>query len=54
MTREHVLKYNSITNTFQNLNIQHSKLIEEVSKLLNLLIIRDIDIRNALNNALIL
>ena len=29
MTREHVL-YNSITNTFQNLNIQHSKLLEEV------------------------
>lgn len=50
MTREHVL-YNSITNTFQNLNIQHSKLLEEVSSLLNNEYLVDSDIRNALNNA---
>ncbi|NMK92082.1 phage tail spike protein, partial [Staphylococcus capitis] len=50
MTREHVL-YNSITNTFQNLNIQHSKLLEEVSSLLNNEYLVDSDIRNALNNS---
>ncbi|MFW3515844.1 phage tail spike protein [Staphylococcus caprae] len=50
MTREHVL-YNSITNTFQNLNIQHSKLLEEVSSLLNNEYLVDNDIRNALNTA---
>lgn len=50
MTREHVL-YNSITNTFQNLNIQHSKLLEEVLSLLNNEYLVDSDIRNALNNA---
>lgn len=50
MTREQVL-YNSLTNTFQNLNIQHSKLIEEVYQLLNSEYLVDTDIRNAVNNA---
>lgn len=50
MTREQVL-YNSLTNTFQNLNIQHSKLLEEVYQLLNSEYLVDTDIRNAVNNA---
>nr|WP_277955709.1 phage tail spike protein [Staphylococcus caprae] len=50
MTREHVL-YNSITNTFQNLNIQHSKLLEEVTGLLNNEYLVDNDIKLALDNA---
>lgn len=50
MTREQVL-YNSLTNTFQNLNIQHSKLLEEVYQLLNSEYLVDNDIRNAVNNA---
>lgn len=50
MTREQVF-YNSLTNTFQNLNIQHSKLLEEVYQLLNSEYLVDNDIRNAVNNA---
>lgn len=50
MTREHVL-YNSLTNTFQNLNIQHSKLLEEVTGLLNNEYLVDNDIKLALDNA---
>ena len=50
MTREKVL-YNSLTNTFTNLNIQHSKLLDEVYKLLNNKYLVDDDLRLQLNNA---
>lgn len=50
MTREKVL-YNSLTNTFTNLNIQHSKLLDEVYKLLNNEYLIDEDLRAQLNNA---
>lgn len=50
MTREKVL-YNSLTNTFTNLNIQHSKLLDEVYKLLNNEYLVDDDLRLQLNNA---
>lgn len=50
MTREKVL-YNSLTNTFTNLNIQHSKLLDEVYKLLDNKYLVDDDLRLQLNNA---
>lgn len=50
MTREKVL-YNSLTNTFANLNIQHSKLLDEVYKLLNNEYLVDDDLRLQLDNA---
>ncbi|PTK30845.1 hypothetical protein BUZ49_05270 [Staphylococcus hominis] len=50
MTREKVL-YNSLTNTFANLNIQHSKLLDEVYKLLNNEYLVDDELRLQLNNA---
>ena len=50
MTREKVL-YNSLNNTFANLNIQHSKLLDEVYKLLNNEYLVDDDLRLQLNNA---
>ena len=51
MTREKVL-YNSLTNTFANLNIQHSKLLDEVYKLLNNEYLVDDDLRLQLDNAM--
>mgnify|MGYP002716391881 CR=1 FL=1 len=51
MTREKVL-YNSLTNTFANLNIQHSKLLDEVYKLLNNEYLVDDDLRLQLDNAI--
>ncbi|PTK37746.1 hypothetical protein BUZ45_03290 [Staphylococcus hominis] len=51
MTREKVL-YNSLTNTFANLNIQHSKLLDEVYKLLNNEYLVDDELRLQLDNAM--
>ena len=51
MTREKVL-YNSLTNTFTNLNIQHSKLLDEVYKLLNNEYLVDDELRLQLDNAM--
>lgn len=51
MTREKVL-YNSLNNTFANLNIQHSKLLDEVYKLLNNEYLVDDDLRLQLDNAM--
>ncbi|MCT1482243.1 hypothetical protein M3C31_00075 [Staphylococcus hominis] len=51
MAREKVL-YNSLNNTFANLNIQHSKLLDEVYKLLNNEYLVDDDLRLQLDNAM--
>ena len=48
LTREETL-FNSLTNTFQNLNIQHSQLLENVSALQNSEYLIDTDLKQRLN-----
>ncbi|MCY1563810.1 phage tail spike protein [Staphylococcus pettenkoferi] len=50
LTREETL-FNSLTNTFQNLNIQHSQLLENVSALQNSEYLIDTDLKQRLNTA---
>lgn len=50
LTREETL-FNSLTNTFQNLNIQHSQLLENVSVLQNSEYLIDTDLKQRLNTA---
>ena len=48
LTREETL-FNSLTNTFQNLNIQHSQLLENVSALQNSEYLIDTELKQRLN-----
>ena len=50
LTREETL-FNSLTNTFQNLNIQHSQLLENVSVLQNSEYLIDTGLKQRLNTA---